>query len=94
MRVILALLAMTATSGASDGTPITAAMKKIGPAYMCGANFEYVEALGNLKAELLKVGLADFAADAAVDSVRKAAEANEKDRLKLTAKDCAEKYRH
>ena len=92
MRAILALLAMTGVAAASDETPVKAAMKKIGPAYMCGANFEYVEALQTLRAELVKVGLAEFAADAAIDGVRKAAEANETDRLKLTARDCAEKY--
>lgn len=91
MRAILALLALTSTAIA-DEAAIDAAMKKVGPAYMCGANFEYLDALSNLRAELVKVGLTDTMADAALDSVRKTAESNADARLKITAEDCATKY--
>ena len=67
-------------------------MKKIGPAYMCGANFEYVAALDNLRAELLEAGLSASMAEAAIGDVRKSAEANSEARQKMTAADCATKY--
>lgn len=94
MRELVATLALVSSSlaAAAGENPIQNALKKIGPAYMCGANYHYVDALTNLRAELRQAGLPDFMADAAMASVRKAAEANSDDRLKLTAEDCAAKY--
>lgn len=49
MRAMLALLAMTVTAFAG---PIDDALKKVGPAYMCGPHYEYTEALAALHFEL------------------------------------------
>ena len=89
MRAVIALL--LTVSGATAG-PIDDAMKKIGPAYMCGPQYEYTEALAALRFELKKAGVTDILADYALAGVREAADANKAARDKITAAECAAKY--
>jgi membrane-bound lytic murein transglycosylase B len=92
MKRVLLATAVLACASTAHANGVQDAMKKIGPAYMCGANFEYTAALDNLRSELLNAGLSASMADAALVDVRKTAEANAEARQKITAEDCATKY--
>lgn len=92
MRTLIGLMMLGTTAAAAEEAPVRVALKKVGPAYMCGANYEYVEALDGLRRELERAGLSGFMIDAAMESVRRVAESNADDRLTLTADDCAKKY--
>lgn len=85
-------MTVAAHASPAHAGPIDDALKRVGPAYMCGPHFEYEEALDALKRELTAVGMADFMVEAAMDSVREVAEGNAETRVKLTAAECAEKY--
>lgn len=89
---ITAAVAIFALATPASANAIQDALKKIGPAYMCGPHYEYREALAALRYELVKVGLTELLADHAINGVRRAAEANAKTRESLTAEDCAAKY--
>lgn len=93
MRVLAGLaIAVLTASTATSGT-IEDAMKRVGPAYMCGAPYEYVEALDALRDEMETAGvpatLVEYAVSGVEDFVSK--EHGHK-RHTVTAEECATKY--
>jgi hypothetical protein len=91
-KTVLAAVAAILPTGAS-ANEIEDAMKRIGPAYMCGPTHEYREALDELKQALLGAGvpetLAGYAIDGVSDFVTREHAAK---RQTITAKECAEVY--
>lgn len=85
-------IALTTLANPAFAGPIDDALKKVGPAYMCGPNYEYEAALAAVAQEMQKAGVPERLAQYAVERVRHNAEANAADRAKLTAADCATKY--
>ena len=90
MRVLLALLV---TMSAANAGPIDDAMKKIGPAYMCGPPYAFDDALTGLRNELRAAGLSDMLASFTIDGLRAWVEKEHaKTRAKITAAECKSKY--
>jgi hypothetical protein len=92
MKALIAAIALSAFASHASANAIQDALKKVGPAYMCGPHHEYLDALSALRFELVKAGLTERLADYTIEGVRKAAEANADVREQLTAAECATKY--
>lgn len=72
---------------------IDEAMKRIGPAYMCGPTHEYREALDGLKRALLDAGVPEVLSGYAVSGISDyVSKEHAKKRETITAKECADVY--
>lgn len=69
------------------------AMKQIGPAYMCGAPYEYREKLNNLKAAMERAGVDPILSQFAIDGLdHYVTRQNSAKRATVTAEECLSKY--
>ena len=91
-RIVLAAVTAALPAGAF-ANEIDDAMKRIGPAYMCGPPHEFRDALDRLNQALLKAGvpkmLAGYAISGLSDYVTKEHAAK---RETITAKECKDVY--
>ncbi|MEY9629881.1 hypothetical protein [Sinorhizobium fredii] len=91
-KIVLAAIAAALPVGAF-ANEIDDAMKRIGPAYMCGPTHEYRDALDGLKQALLNAGVPEVLAGYAVNGISNfVTEEHASKRETITAKECAEAY--
>lgn len=91
-KTVLAAVAAMLPAGAS-ANEIEDAMKRIGPAYMCGPTHEYREALDELKQALLGAGVPEMLAGYAVEGISDfVTREHAAKRETITAKECTEVY--
>lgn len=95
MKVVIATVASLAATAAlaQNGDAIRGAMKEIGPAFMCGAPYEYGEALGALESTMVEAGVPGQLAKYSIEGLDKfVREQHAAKRETITASECAEKY--
>lgn len=92
-KLILAAAIVAMASVGASSNEMDDAMKKIGPAYMCGPTHEFREALDTLRQSLLSAGVPATLAMYAVDGVSNYARKEfASKRETITADECVEKY--
>ncbi|RVI58539.1 hypothetical protein [Sinorhizobium meliloti] len=91
-KIVLTAIAAALPAGVF-ANEIDDAMKRIGPAYMCGPTHEYREALDALNKALLSAGVPDMLAQYAIAGVSGyVKKEHAKKRETITAKECSEVY--
>lgn len=89
--VLAALVAMTTFSAYAN--EIDDAMKRVGPAYMCGPEYEYRASLSDLKSALLDAGVPESLAVYAVTGISEwIVKEHSANRKTMTAEDCNRVY--
>ncbi|MDW9463712.1 hypothetical protein GOA57_28145 [Sinorhizobium meliloti] len=93
MKKIVVTAIVAALPIGAVANEIDDAMKRIGPAYMCGPTHEYRDALDGLKQALLNAGVPDMLAGYAVSGISSfVTKEHASKRETITAKECAEAY--
>lgn len=93
MKKIVLVAITAALPAGAFANEIDDAMKRIGPAYMCGPTHEYRDALDGLTQALLNAGVPDVLTGYAVSGISNyVTKEHAKKREMITAKECAEVY--
>ncbi|MNL60026.1 hypothetical protein D3C87_1838010 [compost metagenome] len=93
MKALIPVAVATIIAFDASANEIDDAMKRVGPAYMCGPTHEYRDALDGLNKALLNAGVPEILAGYAINGISSfVAKEHATKRETITAKECAEVY--